>query len=449
MNKTRFDKRIVFAGACRTAGASVLTGIGGGGFWSNSAHELMTTCVLETLRRTNVPIGDVDGVVMGTCMHDPRVLNVGRIVAVLAGLPEEIRESFFLGEYLSVETVSNRSLASHVVGDTVSFNCGSGLVSIINAVRRLLLGEGKAYIAGGGESMSHAPLQIPRTAKGEKPYSQRDFVVKNGENHDLFVAMENGVTVTDALLHGLRDPFTGLHYGATADLAAVKYGITRREQDKAAVISHSRARKARDAGYFAPQIVPIRTRDAEARIIDLDEGIRTDLTEGVLASLKPYFTTDGTVTAATSALVSDGAASMLVMTLEEALHSGIAPDAEILDYEFVAGDPSYMGVVPILAIQKIYERWGFGKDTENLMHINNAAFEATNLSVQKLAEVPKNRWNWWGDAISGFGHAVGGSGAMRTVEGAYMLKFLPEYDYVLVSFCVGGGQAVALLIGRV
>ncbi len=453
--------RIVIAGACRTPVSSVLEGRAGGSLSSLTADELLTDCMLETSRRTGVGLSRVDGVFIGTCIHDPKRLNVARVATVLAGLLPEIREKFFAGEYLEKDIVSV-STTIEVPAETVSFNCGSGMIALITAIRSILSKEGVLYIAGGTESMSHGPMQFARSARGS--YSQGDMVMKDGVLYDAtnpakVIQVASDTYVVDGMFHGLVCPFTGKHYGVTADWAAQRYGITRTEQDRAAAISHSRARKAVASGYFAPQIVPVKTRGEYSRIVREDEGIKT-VTAGDLASLKPYFTRpnepegtcyargdNGTVTVATSSLVSDASVTMLILTLEEAVERGIDPSVEILDYAIVAGDPSYMGVVPILAIQKLWNKWGFNKDSKDVVYVNNAAFEATNLAVQKVLEVPSAQWNPWGDAVA-LGHPVGASAAIRVGEAVHMLNVLPEYTYAIVSFCVGGGQAVAMLLKK-
>ena len=298
------EKRIVIAGACRTP-----VGKFGGRLKNVQAQELLRACFKGSLERAGIKIQDVDSAVASTCTHSPNAMNVARVALLLAGLPDDQVDIYNHGKYLKEEVVA-KSSAKNITAFTPSFNCGSGVQAVISAVHEIIAGDSRVVLVGGTESMSNSPMLLERGSAG---YKMKD------------------ATLVDSLAHGLRDPLTGELMGRIAENSVDKFGISREEQDLFAVGSHQRAHEAISSGRFEGEIVPVKSvekgvlGDVREEVVCEDEGPNPTLTVNKLATLKPYFKKDGTVTPANSCTVNDGAASFLVMELDRALELGVNP----------------------------------------------------------------------------------------------------------------------------
>lgn len=400
----------------------------GGKLKNIKAQELLKVCFKGSLEKAGVKMEDVDSAVASTCTHSPDAMNVARVALLLAGLPDQI-SACNQGEYLTDE-VLKKSSAINIPAFTPSRNCGSGVQAVISAVHEIVAGDSRTVLVGGTESMSNSPMILDRNSAG---YKMRDS------------------TLIDSLAHGLRDPLTGQLMGRISENTVNKWDISREDQDRFAVQSHQRASEAICSGKFENQIVPVKSveksvlGDIREEMIYEDEGPNSTLTASKLATLKPYFKKDGTITPANSCTVNDGAASFLVMTLERAEELGVKPEAEIISYSVAACHPSYMGEGPILAIPKALKMAGLTINQIDFFEINEA-FAAVVLATQKYFQIPNEKLNIYGGAIA-LGHPVGATGAILTTKIIHILKDF-EKEYGLVSLCVGNGQGIALVVKR-
>lgn len=419
-----FQGKIVVAGSCRTP-----VGKFGGRLKNIKAQELLRTCFKGSIEGAGIKMGDIDSAVASTCTHSPDAMNVARFSLLLSGLPDEQVDIYNKGGYLSDEFAA-RSSAINTPAFTVSRNCGSGVQAVIAAVQEIVAGDSKVILVGGTESMSNSPMLLERNSTG---YKMRDSVL------------------VDSLARGLKDPLTGQLMGRISENTVSKWDISREDQDRFSAQSHQRAHEAICSGKFESQIVPVKSLergvlgDARVNIVQEDEGPDSRLTASKLASLKPYFKEDGTITPGNSCTVNDGAASFLVMKEERAQELGIQPEAEIVGYGVAACHPSFMGEGPILAIPKALKMAGLTEGEIDLFEINEA-FAAVVLAAQKKFQIPDDRLNIYGGAIA-LGHPVGATGAILTVKAINILKDF-EKNYALISLCIGNGQGIALVVKR-
>ena len=288
------------------------------------------------------------------------------------------------------------------------------------------VGDASIVIAGGMESMTHAPHIAAGVRQGK---SYGDLRLVDAINRD-----------------GLHDAVSGKTMGEETDRGNVERGITREEQDHIAALSHQRAEKARDEGLFKGEIVPIEVpqRKGDPIVVSTDEGIRTGVSAEGLASLRPVFVKDGTVTAASSSQISDGAAAVVVMTRENAERRGLRILATIGEYGQTAGpDTSLLHSQPSRALKAALDRSGWAIDDLDLIEINEAFAAVVAQSVKDLG-VGLERVNVHGGGIA-LGHPVGASGARLVVHMAHELSRRGG-GRAGVSLCGGGGQGDALTL---
>ena len=380
------------------------------------ADDLLGQVLAALVARTKVPAEQIDDVIAGCANQageDNR--NVARMALLLAGLPQS------------------------VPGLTVNRLCGSGLEAVLLAARAIRAGEGDLFIAGGVESMTRAPLVMP------KP----DTAFPNGN-----------VTVFDTSL-GWRFPnprmaqlFPLEAMGETAENLVERYQITREEQDRFALRSHERAAAAQAAGRFDDEIVPIALPPAgkgqPAQSFGRDEGPRTDTTLERLGKLGAAFRTGGTVTAGNSSTLNDGAAALLIGTREKAEQLGLRPLARIVGGAAAGVDPRYMGIGPVPAVRKLLARSGAADRIGDIARVElNEAFAAQALAVlRELPELSPDRVNVLGGAIA-LGHPLGCSGARIMTTLVHELRRSAEPGALgLSAMCIGVGQGIAALIER-
>jgi acetyl-CoA C-acetyltransferase len=381
--------------------SAVRTAIGkfGGALKDIPPTELAAKVVCQSLQRSGLSATDIGHVVFGNVIHtDPKDMYLARVAALRGGLP--------------VETSAL----------TLNRLCGSGLQAILTAADAIVHGDTDAAIGGGAESMSRAPYWLPSMRWG---------------------ARLNDATAIDVLVAALTDPFDEVHMGVTAENVAQKWGISRQDQDELAVESHRRAMSAMQSGKFQSQIVPIELKTKNGPVMFMiDEQPRSDATLENLARLKPAFDPSGSVTAGNASSINDGAAAVVLMERSAAEERGLKPMALLVDYVVTGVDPKLMGIGPISAVRKLFDRTGLRTDQIDVIELNEA-FAAQLLAVRRELGFPPDKTNPNGSGIS-LGHPLGATGAIVTVKALHELRRI-HGQYALVTMCIGGGQGIAAI----
>jgi acetyl-CoA C-acetyltransferase len=384
--------------------SAVRTAIGkfGGGLSTVPPCDLAAHVVREAVTRAGVEPSDVGHAVFGNVIHtEVRDMYLGRVAAVNGGLP--------------VETPAF----------TVNRLCGSGLQAIVSAAQAIQLGDARAAVAGGAESMSRGQYWLPNLRWGQR--------------------MRNGVTV-DATVGALTDPFDNCHMGVTAETVATEFGVSRADQDAMAAESHRRAAAATQAGYFTEQIapVPVQTRKGTVLVAE-DEHVRPGVTVEDLAALRPAFADDGTVTAGNASGINDAAAAVLLADEAFATDRGLRPLGRLVAYSHAGVEPRIMGMGPVPAVRMALDRAGLKLDEIDLFEVNEA-FAAQALAVMRELGLPPAKTNPNGSGVS-LGHPIGATGAILTVKALYELRRTGG-RYALTTMCIGGGQGIAAIFER-
>ncbi len=391
------EREVVVVSGVRTA-----VGKYGGTLKDYPPTDLAAMVVREAVRRAGVEPARIGHAIFGNVIHtDVHDMYLARVAAVKGGLPIE----------------------------TPAFNvnrlCGSGLQAIVSASQLIKLGEADAAVAGGVEVMSRSQYWVPGLRWGQR--------------------MNDGAVI-DAMVGALSDPFDDCHMGITAENVAVKWGITREDQDRLALESHRRAARAIQQGYFREQILPIEIKDRKGTItFDTDEQVRPDTSLEALAKLRPAFSPTGTVTAGNASGINDAAAAVVLMERRAAESQGLKPMARLVGHGYAGVDPKYMGIGPVPAVRALLERVGLTVDRLDVIELNEA-FAAQALAVARDLELPPERTNPNGSGIS-LGHPIGATGAILTVKALYELKRTGG-RYALVTMCIGGGQGIAAVFER-
>ncbi len=357
--------------------------------------DMAATVVKTALARApGLDPKEVDDVIIGCALPEgEQGLNMGRIAALRAGLPNTIPAM------------------------TVNRFCSSGVQTIALAAQQIIAGWGEVIIAGGAESMSLVPMVGFHFAPN--PYLALEY------------------------------PGVYLSMGLTAENVAAQYGVTREDQDKFALRSHQRATAAQDAGKFKDEIVPLEVSVIEPEnggareskyVFDVDEGPRRDTSMEALAKLKPVFRDRGTVTAGNSSPTNDGAAAVVVMEREKAKALGLKPLVRMVSFAVAGVPPEIMGIGPINAIPKALKIAGLKLEDIGLIELNEA-FAAQSLAVIRQLEIDEERVNVNGGAIA-LGHPLGASGAKLTVQLIKEMK-RRQVQFGMVTMCIGGGMGAA------
>jgi acetyl-CoA C-acetyltransferase len=387
---------IVIASAARTP-----VGAFNGSLASLPAHELGRIAIKAALERARVEASDVSEVIMGQILAAGAGQNPARQASINAGIPVDA-PAWGMNQL-----------------------CGSGLRAVALGAQQIELGSSKVVVAGGMESMSQAP-HCAHLRDGTKMGDMKfiDTMIKDG----------------------LWDAFNGYHMGNTAENVARQWQITREEQDRFAVASQNKAEAAKKAGKFKDEIVPvtIKTRKGETVFSD-DEYIKDGVTLESIAKLRPAFDKEGTVTAANASGINDGAAAVVLMTVEEAKRRGITPLARIVSWAHAGVDPSIMGTGPIPASKKALEKAGWSVKDLDLIEANEA-FAAQACAVNKGLGWDTERVNVNGGAIA-IGHPIGASGA-RVLNTLLFEMKRRNAKKGLATLCIGGGMGVAMCVER-
>lgn len=392
-------REVVIVAAQRTP-----IGTFGGAFKDVNAVELGKIAVQGVLESINLDPNLVDELIFGNVLGGGLGQNVARQVAVGAGIPIE-KPSF-----------------------TIDKVCGSGLKAVTLGAQSILAGDAEIVIAGGTESMSNAAFVLPGARWG--------------------LRMGDGKIVDTMLKDGLMDAFEDYHMGITAENIVEKYHLTREEQDALATASQNKAEAAITAGRFKDEIIPVSVpqRKGEPIIVDTDEYPRFGATQEGLAKLRPAFKRDGgSVTAANSSGINDGAAAIILMTKEKAEALGLSVLAAIKSYASAGVDPAIMGTGPIPATRLALEKAGLTINDIDLVEANEA-FAAQALCVLKDLDIDMEKVNVNGGAIA-LGHPIGASGARILVT---LLHEMQKRDSKrgLATLCIGGGQGISLVVER-
>lgn len=311
---------------------------------------------------------------------------------------------------------------------TVNKVCGSGMKSVALGAQAIMTGQADVVLAGGQENMSQVPLALPKARWG-----YRMEVSGKGEISDLMV------------FDALYEIFYGYHMGVTAENIAKRYGISREDQDKLACLSHDRAMAAIQNGMFTEEIIPVTVSSRKGDIIvDTDERpMQTSMEK--LARLRPVFDRDGTVTAGNASGINDGAAALLLMSEEKAQSLDLAPLMTIESFASGGLDPAYMGLGPVVAVQKALKQAGKNVDDIELIELNEAfASQAIGCMIELGIDVEKP--NLLGSGIS-MGHPVGCTGARQLVTAMNQMK-RDGRSSGLISMCIGGGMGMAMVVSR-
>ena len=383
------QKNIVITSAVRTA-----IGTFKGSLKGMQAHDLGSTVIKESLKKSNLKPNDIDEVIMGQVLTSGTGQNPGRQAAIKAGLPIE-KTAYLINQV-----------------------CGSGLRSVAAAYQSIVCNDSKIIIAGGQESMTNAPHTI-------------NF--RNGEK------LEETNLVDAMIKDGLWDAFNGYHMGVTAENVAEKWKISRNEQDEFAFTSQEKTEKAQKEEKFKNEIVSVNK-------FEKDEHPRSGITLERLAKLKPSFKDNGTVTAGNASGINDGAAAVVLMEENEATKRGLKPLVKIVSWATCGVDPSLMGSGPIPASKKALEKAGWEIKDLDLIE-SNEAFAAQSLAVIKELKIPKEKVNVNGGAIA-LGHPIGASGTRILVTLTHEMA-RRSVKKGLATLCVGGGMGIAMCIERI
>jgi acetyl-CoA C-acetyltransferase len=388
---------VVIASAARTAIGSY-----GRGLASVPPSDLGATAAAAALDRAGIEPGAVDHVVFGNVIHtEPGDAYMARVVGIKAGIPKE------------------------VPAYTVNRLCGTGVQAIISAAQAIQTGEAAVALAGGAESMSRGPYWLPAARWG----------ARMGE-----------AEVVDPVMGALTDPFESILMGVTAENLAERGSISRQRQDEFAVRSHRRAAEARASGRFDDQIVPVAVTSRRDTVeFARDEHIREDASVDAMAKLKPVFKPEGTVTAGNASGMNDAGAAVVLMSAARAAELGAPVRARILAYASCGVEPSIMGIGPVPAVRKVMERSGRRLEDVEVIELNEA-FAAQALAVIDDLGLDEGKVNPNGGAIA-LGHPIAATGAAITTK---ILDEMERRDsgLGLVTLCIGGGQGIALLLGR-
>ncbi len=384
------------------SGARTAIGGYGGSLKDLAPTKLGAIAIKEAVARAGIDPASVGHVVIGSVIHgEARDMYISRVAAIDAGLP-----------------VGTPCL-------TVNRLCGSGLQAIVSAAQHILLGDTDVVVGGGAESMSRAAYFLPAGRWGQR--------------------MGDGVVV-DAMTGALHDPFGNGHMGITAENIAAKFGFTREQQDAFAVESHQRAGNALEKGYFKDQIVPIELKTRKGvEQFTTDEHVRKGVKIEDLQKLKAVFKKDGTVTAGNASGINDAGAAIVMMEAGAAKKAGAKPLARLVAYAHAGVEPQLMGLGPIPAVKRVFEKSGLKPADMDVIE-SNEAFAAQAMAVTQDLGLDPAKVNPNGGAVA-LGHPIGATGAILTVKAIYELH-RTQKRYALVTMCIGGGQGIAAIFER-
>ncbi len=411
-------------------------GKAGGSLKNLTADDLGAKITKEVLIRSKIDASLIDEVIFGNVAQPGHAANIARVIALKAGIPNK------------------------VPAYTVHRNCASGMEAITSGVSKILNGEAEIILAGGTESMSNIPLLFNK--------KMTNFFANLFKSKSIISTLRTFLSFRLSFLkpiigvqQGLTDPVSGLIMGCTAEVLAKEFSITREEQDEFALKSHQKAENAIEKEIFSEEILPIYSHDKDGKIISEDEGVRKCQNIKALAKLKPYFEKHtGTVTVGNSSQLTDAAAAVILMKESKAKELGLEVDGYLREFAYAGLEPERMGLGPVYASSKVFDKSKLTLKDIDLIEINEAfsaqviacvkAFASKEFSKKYLDKsaalgiIKKDTLNVNGGAIA-LGHPVGMTGTRLVI---HILKELKRRDKHrgLATLCIGGGQGAALIL---
>ena len=368
-----------------------------------AATRLGSIAITEALKRIELNGAEVDEVIMGNVLSAGLGQAPARQASLGAGLPQSVGCT------------------------TVNKVCGSSLKAVMLANQAIVSGDAEVVVAGGMESMSNAPYLLMKARSGYR--------------------MGDGELIDSMIRDGLWDVYNQFHMGEAAELCAQTLAISREEQDQFAVTSYRRALKAQQRGEFRREMVSVAVsqRNGQEQWIEEDEEPKRVNLER-LPTLKPAFRKDGRVTAGNASSISDGAAALVVMLEEKAKALGLSPQARIVNYASFATDPVWFTTAPVHAISSLLKKTGRQISDIDLFEINEA-FAVCSIAVNRELGLDPDKVDVRGGAVA-LGHPIGASGARILTTLIHALEDM-HLSTGVASLCIGGGEAVAMMIERV
>jgi len=387
-------REVIIASAVRTPIGSF-----NGSLSSLPAPKLGSIVIAEALKRANVSGEGVSEVIMGNVISAGLGQAPARQASIFAGIPKTVGCT------------------------TVNKVCGSGLKAVMLAAQAIQLGDSDIVVAGGMESMSNAPYLSYNARFG--------------------LRMGHGKLVDSMINDGLWDVYNDFHMGSAGEMCARECNIPREAQDEFAILSYKRALEAQEKGYFKDEIVPVTIKGRKGdEVVEVDEEparVKFDK----ITSLRPAFDKEGTITAANASKISDGASALVVMGTDVAEKMGVKPIARVIGYSTAAKEPEWFTTAPADAIDLALKKTGLSKDDIDLFEINEA-FSVVTLAVNQILGLDVNKVNIAGGAVA-LGHPIGASGARILTTLLHNLKRIGKKRGI-ASLCLGGGEAVALVV---
>ena len=389
-------KDIVIVSAVRTPVGSL-----NGSLSSHSAPRLGSIAIAEAVKRAGLRGEEINEVIMGSVLSAGQGQAPARQACLGAGLPRSVGCT------------------------TVNKVCGSGLKAVILAAQAIHTGDAEVVVAGGMESMSNAPYLLERARTGYR--------------------MGHGKLIDCMIRDGLWDVYNDFHMGMGAELCAEEFRISRDEQDSFAITSYSRAQNAQKGGSFVKEIVPVTPVNGKGPVVAEDEEVKKFDAEK-LKALRPAFKDGGSVTAGNASSVSDGGAALVVMAEERAKKLGRKPLARVIGWNGFSREPEWFTIAPAEAISGLAEKTGYSLSDIDLFEINEA-FAVSSIAVNRKLGLNPEKVNVRGGAVA-LGHPIGASGARILVTLIHSLIDLDKRRGI-ASLCIGGGEALALMVERV
>jgi acetyl-CoA C-acetyltransferase len=381
--------------------AAARTPMGGfmGGLASVTAPELGSVAIKEAVSRANLTNDQIDEVIMGCVLP--------------AGLKQAPARQAALGAELNLSTVCT----------TINKVCGSGMKSVMMAHDALLAGSVDVAVAGGMESMSNAPYVLPKARGGMR--------------------MGHGQVMDHMMMDGLENAYDGKAMGCFAQETADQYGLTREHMDEFAISSLTKAQSAIDSGAFKDEVAPVTYKTRKGEVTFTTDEQPGNARPDKIPSLRPAFAKDGTITAANSSSISDGAAALVLMKQSEAEKRGLTPLCKVAGHSTHAQEPAEFTIAPVGAMNKLLDKVNWTKEDVDLFEINEAFAMVTMLAIKELG-LDESKVNVNGGACA-LGHPIGASGARLLVTLIYALK-AKGLSKGVASLCIGGGEATAVAL---
>jgi acetyl-CoA C-acetyltransferase len=373
-----------------------------GALSSLRAPELGATAIKAAVERAKLSPDQIGEVFMGNVLQAGIGQAPARQALIFAGLPKSVPAT------------------------TVNKVCGSGMQAVIFGARAIALGERDLVVAGGMESMSNVPYYLEKARSGYR--------------------MGDGKLTDGMIFDGLWDPYNNVHMGNCGDACAKEYGFSREQQDDFAKESFRRALAAQKEGMFDAEItaVSVPQRKGDPMMVKLDEG-PTKGDPSKFASLKPAFAKDGTITAANASSINDGASALVLASEKAVKDHKLEPLCKIVGWGGGAQEPAKFTTAPVLAMNEVMARTGLKFDQVDLFEINEA-FGVVTMACAKLTNIDLQKVNVRGGAVA-LGHPIGATGARMITTLAYAMKDR-NAKRGLASLCIGGGEALAVVIER-